>query len=297
MPATWTCCRSSAGCTGTGCRTHGCGPPRRSCSACTASATSRAGRSRGATSSSCGAARPRPSPRSPATTTRTCGRWAGCSPTSNAGWATRRRGPWPRPATSPVWPARSPGNDGCPRLSTVSTRPRTGPTSCGRRIGRRRHPPRSSRRVSPPGRRSRTRPGGRPGDRPTSADRRGVSRRHRSGPAARRSGSPGRWSGSPSIAPTSCAASAGTRTRSGPGRRWPPARVARPSSPRSSWPRSTSIAGTIRRRRSRPPTGGSARSSAAAGWGGPSPRSRPTCCGASSGSDRGACQPSARRWP
>ena len=100
--------------------------------------------------------------------------------------------------------------------------------------------------------------------------------------------SPGRWSGSPSIAPTSCAASGGTRTRSGPGRRWPPARVARPSSPRSSWPRSTSTAGTIRLRRSRPPTGGSARSSAAAGWGGPSPRSRPTCCGASSASDRGA---------
>ncbi len=40
-----------------------------------------------------------------------------------------------------------------------------------------------------------------------------------------------------------------------------------------------------RRDRAPPPTGD-----------GPSPRSRPTCCGASSGSDRGACQPSARRW-
>ena len=115
----------------------------------------------------------------------------------------------------------------------------------------------------------------------------GASRRHRSDPAARRSGSPGRWSGSPSIAPTSCADSGGTRTRSGPGRRWPPARVGRPSSPRSSWPRSTSIAGTIRRARAGGrATAVSARSSAAAGSGGPSPRSRPTCCGASSGSGR-----------
>ena len=45
--------------------------------------------------------------------------------------------PWPRPATWPVWPARSPGSDGCPRRSTVSTPPRTGRTRCGRRIRRR----------------------------------------------------------------------------------------------------------------------------------------------------------------
>ena len=123
MPATWTSCRSCAGCTGTGCRTRGCGPRRRSCSGCTGSATSRAGRSRDATSSSCGAVRPRRWPRSPGTTTRTSGRSAGCLPTSSAAW---------RSGGALRGPARRPGRPG-PRVHPGAPAARGARLSRGRR--------------------------------------------------------------------------------------------------------------------------------------------------------------------
>ena len=89
-----------------------CGPRRPSCSACTGSATSRAGRSPVATSSSCAAGRRSRSSRSSATTTRTSGRSPGCSPTSPTATATRPSGSRRHRATSRVSPARSPASTG-----------------------------------------------------------------------------------------------------------------------------------------------------------------------------------------
>ena len=85
MPATWTCCRSFAGCSGTGWPMHGSGPPRRNCSGSIATAMSMAGRSRACTWGSCAAGRPRHSRTSCATTIRTSGRSPACSGTSAPG--------------------------------------------------------------------------------------------------------------------------------------------------------------------------------------------------------------------
>ena len=77
-PVISTCCPSSGACSVIGWPTLGFGPPRRSCSGSIASATSRAGRSPGATSSSSAAGRPSRSSTSSATTTRTSARWLAC---------------------------------------------------------------------------------------------------------------------------------------------------------------------------------------------------------------------------
>ena len=257
-----------------------------------ASATSRAGRSRAATSSSCAAARPSRSSRSSATTTRTSGRWAGCSPTSSAGCGD--------PAARAVAPpgdlaglARAFARErGCAEALDCLDAAADRPTRCGRRIGRRRRPPRSSRRVSPPGETPRTRPGGRRGDRPTSAAAAArpavtVRVRQRAGRGALDDGADRRRPRPPPAPPRAV-----RRRRPRPGRRWPPG------------PGRTAVVAAIelakiREHRLRDPVGGArgrrpgARRDRAPppARDDPSPRSRPTCCGASSGSDRGACQP------
>ncbi len=133
-------------------------------------------------------------------------------------------------------------------------------------------------------------------DRRTSVDaRHDASRRRRSDPAARPRGrlddGADRRRSRPPPAPPRAVRGCG-RCLVGAGRG---PRSDRPSSPRSSWPRSTSIAGMIHRRRWRPSTAVSARSSAAVGWDGPSLRSKRICCGASSGFDRASCPRSACR--
>ena len=137
MPATSTCCRSSGACSGTGWPTRACGPRRRSCSACTASATSRAGRSPAAISSSCAVGRPSRSPRSPATTTRTSGRsrWLlahladRLRRPGRAGRGATRRPRRPRPRVRPRAPA--------PRGARLPRRGR-GPADRCSTVGRRR---------------------------------------------------------------------------------------------------------------------------------------------------------------
>ena len=197
-PATWTCCRSSGACSAIGWPTPGCGPPRRSCSGCTATATSTAGRSRAATSGSCAAVRPSRSSTSSATTTRTSARWPACSCSLETGYATPRpRGGPRRPATWPASPGRSRGRAGSTRRWAASTPPwrraRAGPgalAGAARRVDRR--------RASRPGRRRRgavvvaARPGGL--RRLGPAPRREPRRRPRRPPSRRR----GRASGSPS---------------------------------------------------------------------------------------------------
>ncbi len=73
-------------------------------------ATSTAGRSRVATSTSCAAAQPSRSSRSSGTTTRTSGRWRGSSGMSSAATRTTGRGQLRRRAIWLAWRGRSPGS-------------------------------------------------------------------------------------------------------------------------------------------------------------------------------------------
>ena len=144
-------------------------------SACTASATSRAGRSPVAITSSRAVGRSRRWPRSHATTTRTSGRpWLAHPPTATATPASGRS----PPGDLAVSPARSPASTDSTRRSIGLTRPRTG-RSC--RPWSRRH-----RRPSPHSDPTTSR-GGRQSDRPI----RGLSGRRRSRPRSPGSGTRG----------------------------------------------------------------------------------------------------------
>ena len=137
-------------------RTRGCGRSSRACSGWSATATSMARRSPGATSVSCAAGRPSRSPRSSATTTRTSARWRACWSCSPAATGRRKRDGPRRPATSAAWPARTLGRDGssealeCYDVAFEAEPgrpppPAPRPTRCGRSThdGRRNPPARS----------------------------------------------------------------------------------------------------------------------------------------------------------